>query len=315
MIPESVFAPVIWRKLSDSTKLIYFELWGLATKCDTRGAFTFKVGTVPSIEDIAFELRRDQNIDEFNAHIQALIEGGMLANDETGIYITAFREANSRTQADRRRIWAEKKRGQRSFDSQEDSLDSQPDTQDSDSDTSSGSLADVPKDVQEESNALSLKNKELRVNLNLNPSGSSVGESGDSPPPPDSPPSKPKPKKSTADERSSHPAILAIFHVTGKMPHKDIYGPIIEALGQSPDEIKLKSCWEAWRIRNYSPTNYAWATEWYLQGIPAQRQGNSARASPNSPGPPETNGDGMTREQRLLAQTLAKVQAQNGEFP
>ena len=46
------------------------------------------------------------------------------------------------------------------------------------------------------------------------------------------------------------------------MPHKDIEA-IIDVLGQSPDE-KLKECWKAWRVRSYSPTNYAWATEWWI---------------------------------------------------
>lgn len=128
-------------------------------------------------------------------------------------------------------------------------------------------------------------------------------ESSDSPPAPDSPPSKPKSKKSIADERSSHPAILAVFHVTGKMPHKDIYEAIIDALGQSPNETKLKECWKAWRVRSYSPTNYAWATEWYLQGIPAQRSNYPARASPKTPA--EKPREGIPRDEFLKARAAS----------
>lgn len=281
-------------------RLRLYELMMLAGQCDAGGALVRPDGSPMSIANIAWALR--VSADQIASDITALCAVGLIERHDETVFIAGFEESQGQSQSEKRAAWAERQARRRDTKSSSENVTRESRVTGRDNVTSVTPLegeGDKEREGEEEKRE---KREEAR-------------ESGDSPPAPDSPPSRPKPKKSTADERSSHPAILAIFHVTGKMPHKDIYGPIIDALGQSPDEIKLKSCWEAWRIRNYSPTNYAWATEWYLQGIPAQRQGNSARASPNSPGPPETNGDGMTREQRLLAQTLAKVQAQNGEFP
>ena len=281
-------------------RLRFYELMMLAGQCDAGGALVRPDGSPMSVANIAWALR--VGADQIASDITALCAVGLIDRHDETVFIAGFEESQGQSQSEKRAAWAERQARRR---------DSKPASE------------NVTRDsrVTERDNVTSVtplegegdKEREGEEEKREKREEGEDRESSDSLPAPDSPPSMPKPKsrKSTADERSSHPAILAVFHVTGKMPQKDIYGPIISVLGQSPDEIKLKSCWEAWRVRGYSPTNYAWATEWYLQGIPAQRQNYPARASP---GPPESNGDGMTREQRLLAQTLAKVQAQNGEF-
>lgn len=86
--------------------------------------------------------------------------------------------------------------------------------------------------------------------------------------PPARPPKTKKARASKADPRTSHPAIVAVFEVTGRRPDKDLYNKIIRTLGEDPDGQKLVECFEAWRGKGYRATNYAWITEWYVKGIP-----------------------------------------------
>ena len=94
----------------------------------------------------------------------------------------------------------------------------------------------------------------------------------------------PKHRKSTKDTRTAHPAIQAIFKITGRYPQKDQYDVLISALGDFPDEDKLLRCWQEWRCERsdkkpFSPVNYGWVVDWYRHGIPkpgAQSNGYTA---------------------------------------
>jgi hypothetical protein len=83
-----------------------------------------------------------------------------------------------------------------------------------------------------------------------------------------------------ADPRTKHPAIQAIREVTKLTPLKGTYDPLIAVLGDTPDVERLKRCFEVWSLKGWRPTNYAWVTDWYVNGIPAQQNGHGARASP-----------------------------------
>jgi hypothetical protein len=86
-----------------------------------------------------------------------------------------------------------------------------------------------------------------------------------------------KVQPSKADPRTSHAAIVAVFEVTGRRPDKDLYNKIIRTLGEEPDGQRLVECFEAWRGKGYKPTNYAWLTDWYVNGIPEKAlQGNGS---------------------------------------
>jgi len=77
-----------------------------------------------------------------------------------------------------------------------------------------------------------------------------------------------KERKKQSDQRTSHPAIQAIFKITGRYPNKTMYDVVIEIIGDNPDQVKLKECWTEWRRRKYSAINYGWAMDWYINGIP-----------------------------------------------
>ena len=90
---------------------------------------------------------------------------------------------------------------------------------------------------------------------------------------------KPKRKKSTADERTNHPAIQAVFGILGRFPAKHEYDALIEAVGDKPDKPKLRLCWAEWRRprqgfpNGYSPRNYGWVMDWYVNGLPDSKNG------------------------------------------
>ena len=79
---------------------------------------------------------------------------------------------------------------------------------------------------------------------------------------------KTRPAKKPQDERATHPALVAIREVKGAYPTKDLWDLIIDKVGSHPDVPKLRQCWEAWRVRNYSPQNLGWLVDWYFTGIP-----------------------------------------------
>lgn len=86
-----------------------------------------------------------------------------------------------------------------------------------------------------------------------------------------------RPKRSARDGRTGSPAIQAIFRITGRYPALSQYDVLIDILGLEPDIDKLKSCWTAWREEKpgkkpYSPFNYGWITDWYINGIPGRKE-------------------------------------------
>jgi hypothetical protein len=68
------------------------------------------------------------------------------------------------------------------------------------------------------------------------------------------------------DPRVDSAAIKAVLQVTAKYPVKDLWGPIIEIVGDEPDMQLLKDCWTKWISSGFSPKNYAWLFEWYASG-------------------------------------------------
>ena len=81
----------------------------------------------------------------------------------------------------------------------------------------------------------------------------------------------------SGDIRRSHPAIVAITDITGRLPRKEIHETIISGIGSKIDLDKLRDCRTAWLARGYNPHNFAWALEWYRNGIPSQN-GNRVAA-------------------------------------
>lgn len=91
----------------------------------------------------------------------------------------------------------------------------------------------------------------------------------------------PAPEK-PIDMRKVHPAIVGVWKVTGRYPTKDVWDELIEKMGADDiDEVKLADCFRKWRVRGFKPTNFAWATEWYIDGIPDLRKNTNGKSTTN----------------------------------
>jgi hypothetical protein len=109
---------------------------------------------------------------------------------------------------------------------------------------------------------------------------------------------------SERDARSREPAVLLVKAITGRMPPKGLYESVIQALAPPVDEERLRRCYQAWLMRGYKVTNFAWLFEWYAKkGIPEERR----------------NGDGKSRVEEQVDRTaqairdrMALVQARKG---
>lgn len=82
-----------------------------------------------------------------------------------------------------------------------------------------------------------------------------------------------------ADPRSSHPSIVAIRQITGRFPSKDIYDLLIQSIGEHPRLDDLKTCFETWRGKGWRADNFAWITEWYVNGIPIDEYSQKGKPS------------------------------------
>jgi len=111
-------------------------------------------------------------------------------------------------------------------------------------------------------------------------------------PPPPVETSKPKPSKKPADPRTYSPAITACSSVRGKNPPKTLYDKIIAALGEHPDEKRLRECCEEWDARGYNQNSWKWVLDWYVNGIAGgtSRPQNRGPSPPSPPSRPLTGG-------------------------
>jgi hypothetical protein len=78
-----------------------------------------------------------------------------------------------------------------------------------------------------------------------------------------------KRKASEASAQTRSPAILALKAITGRNPPRELYDRLAAALGEQPDEAKLRALYEEWSSRGYNRSAWTWALEWYATGIPA----------------------------------------------
>lgn len=85
---------------------------------------------------------------------------------------------------------------------------------------------------------------------------------------PISPSEKKKEKRADKppDPRVQHPAIQAVWKIRGRYPLKELWDMVIETVGDEPDVERMKKCWVSWRGRGFSPENYGWLTDWYING-------------------------------------------------
>lgn len=87
--------------------------------------------------------------------------------------------------------------------------------------------------------------------------------------------------RSKPDERKDHAAIRALRDVTGRYPHKLLWDDLIAALGDEPNVERLRNCLTRWVGRGYNPLNFAWALDWYREGIPAHVTAPAASSNGN----------------------------------
>ena len=80
------------------------------------------------------------------------------------------------------------------------------------------------------------------------------------------------------DSRRGSPAIRAIQTVkeTKAFPPKAIWDNLITVLGSDPNIGELGRCYAAWCAKGYNTNGWAWALEWYPQGIPKRNGVNAS---------------------------------------
>jgi hypothetical protein len=89
---------------------------------------------------------------------------------------------------------------------------------------------------------------------------------------------------------TQHPAVQAVRAVMSRYPNRVNFAAIADALGEQPDEAKLRECFAEWCKRGFNPLNLAWLFQWYACGIPPDTRAsppawNGAHANGN-PAPP-----------------------------
>lgn len=72
--------------------------------------------------------------------------------------------------------------------------------------------------------------------------------------------------------------IEAIRSVCSIYPPKVGWDVLLEAVSDDPDIEKLTTCFKAWSLKGNKPTNYAWVTAWYVNGIPEYAQSKQLKA-------------------------------------
>lgn len=115
-------------------------------------------------------------------------------------------------------------------------------------------------------------------------------------------------KKQESDERSARPEIQLFREVTGRYPAKDQYDEVIRCLeGRCADDIK--SYWHEWRIvRQYSPTNIAWITDWLMSGAIPHKNGKGSNNGNHPRNPqPEYTAEDIAQAERINARRAAKA--------
>lgn len=131
----------------------------------------------------------------------------------------------------------------------------------------------------------------------------------------DKPPKRTRKPKAETDERSALPEIQVYREVTGRYPARDQYDEVIRCLaGRGIDEVK--PFWHEWRvIRQYSPTNISWMTDWLMSGsIPYKNGNGSGQARRVVTAPEKANGNGKhtgNNEPEFTADDLARAERIN----
>lgn len=107
-----------------------------------------------------------------------------------------------------------------------------------------------------------------------------------------------KPKRQRTGQRqriviegitSDHPAVVAIWHLTGKRPHHETWPGIVSAMGESWDQKRLTETYRAWIATGYNPFNLSgWLFNWYVNGIPDRSFGSRDPEPAPPPKPPRT---------------------------
>lgn len=89
-----------------------------------------------------------------------------------------------------------------------------------------------------------------------------------------------KKRRSTLTEMQRRPALVAIYSITRRRPDPTLWDKLCSVIGDSPDIVKLRRCYEEWRERGYNPQSWKWATEWYRTGVPQQQGQQSVSVQP-----------------------------------
>lgn len=102
-----------------------------------------------------------------------------------------------------------------------------------------------------------------------------------------------------------HPALVAIREITKSNPEKILWAKIGAAIGVDVDTARLAECYTEWVAHGFKKTNYAWALEWYPNGIPE-----------NKPNGTRSNGHGNSQksDREIIEQGLDDIRAKHAKL-
>jgi hypothetical protein len=77
------------------------------------------------------------------------------------------------------------------------------------------------------------------------------------------------------------PAQIKLVKKIAKLvPNRAVWDDIVDAIGDEPDEEKLRLCFKTWVAKGFKPKNLAWISDWYAKGIPSYQNGKPKLADP-----------------------------------
>jgi len=235
-----------YHRMPERAQLAMHEIFLVAKMIETDEL----TGLVPCVEDIAFYSRK--SIEYWNEVIPELLKSKIINKNGDGYLIVNYVKRQQAIPDDERMRQYRKRKNDKNMSEDQDRTE---EPQDSYAD-------ETPRNGEREiTDREQIENRESTDSAkNPDPSYEDCT--------PDGEPIQKKKKKKPKDERSMSPAIISFRRLTGLYPPKVNYEQIISVLGDHPDELKMKRCYQDWCARGFKPTNINWLLDWYVNGVP-----------------------------------------------
>lgn len=120
-------------------------------------------------------------------------------------------------------------------------------------------------------------------------------------------------KPSTADPRSTHPAIQAIRELMHLYPPRGAYDDVILILGETPNVKLLTKCYAGWCMSGYKPTSLKWL-DWYTAGgVPQYSKNGTSRPGSGNPVYQRSDPEKVKACREEIMKNRRELEAQNAK--